>query len=230
MTARECVALQRLLGDGVVAWEADPDALGPLAQVYEAEHKAVERAIDKRRHEYWSARHLARCALSVLGVQAGPLLNAPDRSPIWPHGVLGSISHTTGWCGVAVARQTPGRRGLGIDAERCGKMSWGVAERVLTARELRRLPPAPHDLDWATLLFSAKEAVYKCIYPSVRRFVGFLEVELELDVPQRTFRAVAVAHELAACAFWKEHRVEGCWMRNGDLWLTAVTAAPRERL
>ena len=228
VTARECVVLQRLLGDGVVAREADPAALGPSARVYEEERRAVERAVDKRRYEYWSARHLARQALAVLGIEAGPLLNAPDRSPIWPPGVIGSISHTTGWCGVAVAHQSAQRRGLGIDAERCGKMSWGVAERVLTPRELARLPAAPHELDWATLLFSAKEAVYKCIYPSVRRFVGFLEVELELDVSQRTFRAIAVDSALAASEFWSAHRIEGCWMRGGDLWLTAVTAAQKE--
>ncbi len=216
-----------MLGEGVAAWEADPVALGPSAQVYEEERRAVERAVDKRRYEYWSARHLARLALGALGVDAGPLLSAPDRSPIWPQGVIGSITHTTGWCGVAVARQSARRRGLGIDAERCGKMSWGVAERVLTARELARLPAAPHELDWATLLFSAKEAVYKCIYPSVRRFVGFLEVELELDVIRRAFRVVALDEALAASEFWSAHQIEGRWMRAGDLWLTAVTALPR---
>ncbi len=77
--------------------------LGPLADVLPQEREAVARAVSKRQNGYWATRHLGRLALAELGQATGPILNHPDRSPRWPAGILGAISHTDGWCGVAVA-------------------------------------------------------------------------------------------------------------------------------
>jgi 4'-phosphopantetheinyl transferase EntD len=38
-------------------------------------------------------------------------------------------------------------------------------------------------------LFSAKESVYKAIYPIARTYIGFLEVEITIDSANRTFAA-----------------------------------------
>jgi 4'-phosphopantetheinyl transferase EntD len=42
---------------------------------------------------------------------------------------------------------------------------------------------------WATLLFSAKESVYKCYYPLTGAHLGFLDVEVCVDPEQRSFSA-----------------------------------------
>ena len=49
----------------------------------------------------------------------------------------------------------------------------------------------------ASLRFSAKEAFYKAIYPLVRRFVGFQEVEIELQTARGEFEVRVVAEPLS---------------------------------
>lgn len=185
----------------LVTREGDPRVLGPLADVTPEERAAVARAVSKRQHEYWATRHLARLALNELGFAPGPILNHADRSPCWPDGILGSISHTDGWCGVALTRTGAELLGVGIDAERLHQMSDGVAERVLTQRELAITSASSDVATQAVLRFSAKEAVYKAIFPTVRRFVGFLEVEVALHEPGAfdvTFVTPGLAREVDA--------------------------------
>ena len=40
----------------------------------------------------------------------------------------------------------------------------------------------------ATMMFSAKEAGYKAIYPIGQQFIGFKEAEIELDPASQQFR------------------------------------------
>src|SRR5437763_335927 len=98
------------LFDGfVVTAQAVPTALD--GQLYPEERACIARAVPKRRAEFATGRVCARQALERLGVAVGPLLPHPDRSPAWPPGIVGSISHTDGYCAVAVAEAT---RALGI--------------------------------------------------------------------------------------------------------------------
>jgi 4'-phosphopantetheinyl transferase EntD len=197
-------------GFPVVTREGDPRALGPLADVLPEEREAVARAVPKRQHEFWATRHLARLALAELGFAPGPILNHPDRSPRWPAGVLGSISHTEGWCGVALTTTDGQLRGLGIDAERINPMSEGVIERVLTTNEQTVVAGHSDVSTQAVLRFSAKEAIYKAIYPQVRHFVGFLEVEVAVHANgafEATFVSPALASELDATRLSGRYRI-----------------------
>ena len=102
----------------------------------------------------------------------------PDRSPSWPTGFVGSISHTERWILAAAARSSD-FHSIGIDTEIV------VAERL--AKELRMNIGTPSEwklledvgLDSSTaftLLFSAKESFYKCWYPLQRKFLEHLDV------------------------------------------------------
>lgn len=199
----------------IVTKEADPRVLGPLAEVWDEERAAVARAVSKRQHEFFATRHLARLALDELGIAHAPILNHPDRSPRWPDGVLGSLSHTDTWCGVALTREASGVRGLGIDLERLGCVSPEVEERISTRRELVR-----SDATRASLRFSAKEAFYKAIFPLVRRFVGFQEVEILLHLERRTFDVEIVGEPL--CAELRTVKVSGLFATEAGLCCSAV--------
>jgi 4'-phosphopantetheinyl transferase EntD len=54
---------------------------------------------------------------------------------------------------------------------------------VLTPAERDRLSAAAEDArrDLATLMFSAKESLYKALNPLLKRYIGFQEVEVTLD-------------------------------------------------
>lgn len=164
-------------------------------ELFEVEARCVERAIDKRRDEFAAGRLLARRALDRLGLSPAPLLPDSDRSPLWPEGIAGSISHTRDFCAVVVAR-TDQSSCLGLDIEDAGPLKDELVERICTPRELEWIHSnAEGDEErgrLGKLVFSAKEAFYKCQYPLTKRFLEFEDVELEVDLLARTFVAKVV--------------------------------------
>lgn len=199
----------------IASREGDPRALGPTVEAWPEERQAVERAVSKRQNEYFATRHLARQALAAFDVPAVAILNHPDRSPRWPEGIMGSLTHTDSWCGVAVARTGGEIVGLGIDMERLNSVSPEVARRILSERE-RHLAT---DVEVA-LRFSAKEAFYKAIYARVQRYVGFAEVEIDLAPGERRFHVHLVSEALAAEI--DPSRITGSYAMEAGLGCTVV--------
>lgn len=70
----------------------------------------VARSVVKRQAEYYHGRLCARRALQSIGIHDFTVHTGKQREPVWPPGVIGSISHN-GEFAVAVAmRHLPGRR------------------------------------------------------------------------------------------------------------------------
>jgi len=148
------------------------------------------RAIAKRRREFTAGRVCARAALAGLGVRDWPLVAAEDRSPIWPPGIVGSLSHCGDYCGVAVARRGP-IASVGLDVEQARPLEGRVASIVCTEEELGRiaaLPDLPAGL-WAMIVFSAKESAYKCYHPVMKNFLDFHDVQIDFTPGEKTFTA-----------------------------------------
>jgi 4'-phosphopantetheinyl transferase EntD len=161
-----------LFPEGVVAAElrgpGEPSCLKP------EEARSVERAVPKRIREFAAGRQCARRALAELGRVDVPLPVAPDRQPVWPPGVVGSITHTTGLCAAVVAES--GRlAALGVDTELSGAVKPELWPTICVAAETAWLSAlAPGERAAAvTLLFSAKEAFYKCQYSLVGERLSF---------------------------------------------------------
>jgi 4'-phosphopantetheinyl transferase EntD len=155
---------------------ADDDA-GPL---HPSEEPAVARAVASRRAEFTTGRACARAALAALGAPAGAVPVGEERAPVWPAGVVGSITHTRGFRGAAVAWRSA-VRSVGIDAEVHDVLPDGVLDVVSSETEralLERLSAARPDVSWDRLLFSAKESVYKTWFPLTGRWLGFEDAEL----------------------------------------------------
>ena len=159
--------------------------------LYAEEAPAVARAVPKRRHEYAAGRACARAALGALGLPPGPVRRDDgDRgAPVWPEGVVGSITHCEGYRAAAVAR-TADILALGIDAEPDGPLPDGVLEVIHSTdterAALKTLTADAPDVHWDRLLFSAKETVYKAWHPYHHRMLGFEEAELLLFQDPRT--------------------------------------------
>ncbi|WP_308286139.1 4'-phosphopantetheinyl transferase family protein [Actinomycetospora soli] len=171
----------------VTAVRFDDEGAGPL---HPDEEPAVAKAVATRRAEFTTARSCAREALAALGAPAEAVPVGEKRSPVWPDGVVGSITHTAGFRGAAVAR-TADVRSLGVDAEQHGPLPDGVLGAVSSPgeREVLAALAAEHpDVHWDRLLFSAKESVYKTWFPLTGRWLGFEEAVLTPS-PDGTFRA-----------------------------------------
>jgi 4'-phosphopantetheinyl transferase EntD len=163
----------------------------PDAELFPAEAELITNAVPKRRQEFATVRHCARLALAGLAVAPAPILPGVRGAPIWPDGIVGSMTHCPGFRGAAVARRAQ-IGGIGIDAEVHGPLPAGVLALVASPQERAHLDglasrqPAVY---WERLLFSAKESVYKVWSPRTGRWLGFEEAELTFDPGARTFTA-----------------------------------------
>lgn len=169
---------RRLLGPLIETEEVDPHSLeGGLVK---AEQELVEGAAQTRIEQFTAGRVCSRIALGRLGVAATtPIPRGEDRAPIWPAGFVGSISHTDSWCAAAVARAED-IRAVGIDLEPATPLKESLWRRVCTPKERDWLHELPEPGLTGKIVFSAKEAVYKCQYPITSMFLGFHAVEVEL--------------------------------------------------
>lgn len=146
-------------------------------------------AIDQRRREFAATRTYARRALGRMGLPEAPILRGPMREPLWPEGVVGSITHCPGYRAAAVAWQRDVLT-IGIDAEVHDVLPNGVLDEVAVADERAWLDAsAPPLIHWHRLLFSAKESVYKAWFPLAQRWLGFEDAIVTFDPAAQTFVA-----------------------------------------
>jgi 4'-phosphopantetheinyl transferase EntD len=147
-----------------------------------AERLCVAHTVPKRRREFLSGRAAARAALARLGIQGYDLLPQASRSPVWPEGIVGSISHGDELCIAAVAPH--GRlTGLGVDCEPLQALEEPLWDRICTPGELQwilRQPLAERGI-WARHFFSAKEAAYKFQHPITQTFLSFHDISVSFD-------------------------------------------------
>ena len=158
----------------------------PAAALLPEEEDLVARAVRKRRLEVTNVRTAARRALARIGVPAVPILRGPKGQPLWPDGVVGSMTHTAGYCAAAVA-DVGKVRSVGIDAEEHDKLPDGVLDAVALPDEQAMLKRLGTDAHWDRLLFSAKESTYKAWFPLTRRWLGFEDALITIDPDQHTF-------------------------------------------
>ncbi|WP_081905386.1 4'-phosphopantetheinyl transferase family protein [Janthinobacterium agaricidamnosum] len=152
----------------------------------------VARSVNKRQAEFFFGRSCARAALAGIGLGLGDtdIPIGAARQPLWPAGVLGSITHSHH---VAAALVLPASQygGIGIDIETVGEGTLDFMHgSIVSAHELAYLRTLQDRLDLNTLLtlvFSAKESFFKAAFGAVQRLFDFDAVHIErIDVDSRT--------------------------------------------
>ena len=166
-----------------------------LPALHPAEKAALGRAGSKRLRDFTGGRACARLALLELGVEATPVLIGEDRAPLWPKGVVGSITHCQDYCAAAVASESE-FRAIGIDAEPHAGLPAGVLELIATPRERNWLQAeAGSSLCWDRILFSAKESAFKAGARFWRPDLAFDHIEISFDPIAGSFEAGSSAIE-----------------------------------
>jgi enterobactin synthetase component D / holo-[acyl-carrier protein] synthase len=170
--------LGRLFLPGVVA--ADLRGPGDVKLLMPAEARYLGRAVPKRVREFAAGRLCARRALAEFGIVDFAVEVADDRQPIWPASMVGSITHTAGFC-AAVAAERESVAALGLDSEVVGDVKVEIWSKVCVPDESAwvRALPASQQPAAITLIFSAKEAFYKCQYPLAHERLDFQDVRVE---------------------------------------------------
>jgi 4'-phosphopantetheinyl transferase EntD len=163
----------------VLTGDVSDAALGSISA---AEAAAISDVSHKRRREFAAARALAREGLErYFDIRGFDLLNAEDRSPIWPSGVAGSISHSDNRAWVALSGASFGT--IGIDGEERNELSealWHLTLRTEETAYLEKLDPAVRGRR-ALIIFSAKESLYKAQYPWSGACMDYMAANVGLD-------------------------------------------------
>lgn len=190
--------------------------------LHPAEAAAIAAAVPARRREFGTVRSCARTAASKLGISLGPLIPGFDRAPQWPAGVTGSLTHCADYRAAAVACDHT-IRSVGIDAELLAPLpDRAIEDIVLTPHDHRYSHQDDHpDLaEWATVVFSAKEALFKTWWPLTGQWLDFSQVDIDLHTD--TFTAHIRSHPAALSRFGASTAC-GRWAVGDGLILTAVT-------
>jgi 4'-phosphopantetheinyl transferase EntD len=176
--ARLSAHFQLLFPAGVIAAELTEP--GRVELLLPAEAACLGRSVPERQQEFAAGRLCARRALAELGVADFALIAQPDRQPVWPAQIIGSITHTIGLCAAVVGLRSQ-FAGLGVDSEIVGRVTAELRPRICVPDELAWidcLAPALH-AGASALIFAAKEAFYKAQSPMTRQWLGFHDLKIE---------------------------------------------------
>lgn len=216
-------------GDSAVAFSLVSERDIQDFQLHPLEEEALGHAVSaKRRLDFTLGRAAARQALSAIGfpVQA-PVLRGEQREPLWPVGVVGSISHSGG-LGVAVAGWQQDIPALGVDIQK-------IEERYTD--ELIARFADPDEFDWvlsdpskrterAVRLFSAKESIFKALYVLRRVWFAFDVAHITPKEGEDGFRASVRLPAISTgpvrldvgVSTYNGHIITGAWLSEPLPW------------
>ena len=174
----------------------------PISEVNEDELHDQELEISKqfkspaRRTQYIAGRIAARRAIKNCDPNfSQPILRSTEGLPLWPSSFIGSISHNDE---IAIASITASSNylALGIDLEALNRdLEIAIEKRVFTDREREWANQEKGRLKERLLsTFSAKESIYKALYPVCKTVFGFKDLELEWNSDNQSFKARLLEH------------------------------------
>lgn len=186
---------------------------------------SLSGAVRKRRAEFLAGRLCAARALEHLAASK-VVPTGKDRSPIWPAGLIGSITHCDETAmAIALRKDNPrGVEGVGIDLERrtaCRDASLGVRHFATGAERDVLVHAGIACEDHAVIAFSMKESFFKAAYPYVRRYFSFSAVSI-VDVDSRHNRLSLVVAQDIGGKLKKGLRVEGEYANLGQTFVSTI--------
>lgn len=205
------ITLPLSAGDEVAAM-LPPHWLPPLMQA----------AAPRRRAAFVAGSICAELALASLSppINHSVLGRDPRGAPLWPNGVLGSITHNARTAAAITTRQES-CVGLGVDVESRVEVHAleAITDVCMTGGE-RNLHLASEDASaTATLVFSAKESLYKALQATMPEWVDYTDVEVD-EITDRSLRLTPRPGTRVAAHLSKP--VTAAWRWQGDEVYTRV--------
>ena len=148
----------------------DPTTFTDADLLWLPHHTQLTDAGRKRKAEHLAGRIAAAHALpdhAVPGI-------GPSGEPLWPEGVSGSITHS-GTQAMAVAiRDQHALIGIDCEAILAESEAHEIKDGVIDTEEEAVLSRSGYPFALAlTLAFSAKESLFKALFPQVQEYMGF---------------------------------------------------------
>ncbi|ENO8415986.1 4'-phosphopantetheinyl transferase superfamily protein [Vibrio mimicus] len=184
----------------------------------------LNKAVNKRKAEYLAGRYVAREALKKLTQQNYQIPIGDNRAPQWPDGISGSITHTDTYALAAVSYFSD-HQIIGVDLESwmSPSLAQELAPRIIDASEQSLLEQCELEFyQGITLIFSAKESLYKALYPQVKQFFGFEDARVDWIEPSSGQFQITLLRSLSA-AYPKGWQTVGRYFVHQDVVLTVIT-------
>ena len=135
----------------------------------------ILRSVMSRRAEYLAGRVISKIALEQLNSTILQVGRGEHRSPIWPTGMVGSISHDND-SAICVVKRKSQVQSIGLDIEPIisDQIIEDIKTQIVSEKEyeLIELSPINNQVGF-TIIYSAKEALFKAIYPFVKKYLNF---------------------------------------------------------
>ena len=210
--------IDRLFPGEVITGQADPALV--QSDIYPEEEVFIRNAVPKRRLEFMAGRLCAKQLLARFGIHNFPVLAGKDHEPLWPPGIVGSISHTERYCGVAIARRAD-VQSIGLDVERVCRLPRDVCRQICTEQELAWVDSLPLDRQQmgVALVFSAKECLYKCQHTMSGQWLEFHDVAISVNPDTKEFSARFATNN----SLGKEPCLGGKYFFHGGCVFTGMT-------
>jgi enterobactin synthetase component D len=216
-----CPDIATWLFPGPVAAHQMQIAMASVDAMTDEGCSVLARATSKRRLEFIAGRACAAASLAALGQNRHSVTIGENRMPLWPDGVVGSISHDS-TLACAVAGRSHFWLGLGIDVEMPRRLASSSAAIICREDERCQLGLWPTNIDGLGLVFSAKESIFKCYYPIERSFLDFQDVSLDWTtdaIDRGNFLIRSIAPERG----WRYARpISGRWLSTSERLYTSA--------
>ena len=190
------------------------EAVGNVFSTLDTEEQTLlsESATAARREEFALGRFAAKCAMEDLNPKSSfPVLKGERREPLWPDGLVGSIGHSPPWAVAAVALKHD-YESLGVDVENTTrKISDKTFARIASNKEAAKLESNKGRMS----LFSAKESVFKALYPIVKKEIGFLTACLFWNAENSLFEGEALGYKfIVPTSFTEDYVLTATWIKK----------------
>ena len=148
----------------------DPTTFTDADLLWLPHHAQLADAGRKRKADHLAGRIAAAHALPDHTVPA----IGPSGEPLWPDGISGSITHSGTQAMAVVFRDRHALIGIDSEAILAENEAWEIKDGIIDAHEERVLSRSGYPFALAlTLVFSAKESLFKALFPQVQAYMGF---------------------------------------------------------
>jgi|UniRef100_UPI0034D1A19E enterobactin synthetase component D len=148
----------------------DPATFTDADLLWLPHHVELSHAGRKRKADHLAGRIAAAYALNERTIPG----IGPSGEPLWPDGMSGSITHSGTQAMAVVIRERQALIGIDCEAILPENEAREIKDGIIDAQEEPVLSHSGYPFPLAlTLVFSAKESLFKALFPRMQAYMGF---------------------------------------------------------
>lgn len=198
----------------------DPTTFTDADLLWLPHHAELSNAGRKRKAEHLAGRIAAAYALNdrtIPGI-------GPSGEPLWPQGISGSITHSNAQA-MAVVTQYPALIGIDCETILPENEAREIKDGIIDAQEESVLFHSGYPFALAlTLVFSAKESLFKALFPQVQAWMGFDSAR----VTQLVEKTLTLALTCPRAGYPEGTAFTLHWQQHGEQAITLLSHSPAD--